>query len=158
VTDPDQGEVPAWETAALDRQRPVTVVGVAVDLPAPHPVLTLREVEHPWREVRIPVGMPEGAAIASALRGVRSPRPMTHDLFVDALERFAVRVERVVVTDFVDSTFHGEVVLTRGDDSATITCRPSDGIALSLRHSYAVPVFATERVLRAAGAGPPDGW
>jgi len=157
VTDPGPTEAQAWEADELDRQRSVTVVGVTVELPSPHPILTLREVEHPWRELRIPVGMPEGAAIASALRGERSPRPLTHDLFAEALQRFAIRVERVVVTDVVDTVFHAEIVMTREGDGASITSRPSDAVALSLRQPYAVPVLVTERLLRGAGAAPRAG-
>ncbi|HMC41955.1 MAG TPA: bifunctional nuclease family protein [Acidimicrobiales bacterium] len=148
----------AGHEGELDRQHPVTIAGVAVELPSPHPVLTVREVEHPWRELRIPVGLPEGTAIASVLRDVRSPRPLTHDLFAAALDRFAVRVERVVITDVVDGTFLAELVLTHGQDSATVPCRPSDGVALSLRVTYPVALFASERLLRAAGAAPRSGW
>jgi bifunctional DNase/RNase len=158
VSDPEHTDPADWETAALDRQRSVVIVGVAVELPSLHPVLTLREVEHPWRELRIPVGMPEGAAIASALRAIASPRPLTHDLFAAALQRFDVRMDRVVVTEVVDATFHAEITLTRGEESASIACRPSDAVALSLRNGYPVPVFATERVLRAGGAAPDAGW
>jgi bifunctional DNase/RNase len=160
VTDPGETEGAALEAEApdeLDRQRSVTVVGVTVELPSPNPVLSLREVEYPWRAVHIPVGMPEGAAIASALRQMRSPRPLTHDLFADVLQRFGIRIDRVVVTDLLDATFHAEIVMAREGESAAITCRPSDGVALSLRHPYAVPVFVTERVLRAAGATPQVG-
>jgi len=163
VTDPGETDRAAANADELDEpdqlnlQRSVTVVGVTVDLPSPHPVLTLREVEYPWRAVHIPVGMSEGAAIASALRQMRSPRPLTHDLFADVLQRFAIRVDRVVVTDLVDATFHAEIVMAREAESAAMPCRPSDGVALSLRHPYAVPVFVTERVLRAAGAAPQVG-
>ncbi|MGA0862978.1 MAG: bifunctional nuclease domain-containing protein [Ilumatobacteraceae bacterium] len=95
--------------------------------------MTLREVESPRRQVEIYIGAPEAAAIKSALDGEATPRPMTHDLFVLALERIGVEVARVVLTRVTEGTYHADLVLTQaGGEETTVSCRPSDGIALAL--------------------------
>ena len=74
MSDPGHHDPADREPAPLDGRRSVVIVGVAVELPSSHPVLTLREVEQPWRELRIPLGMPEGAAISGLAAGIFSAR------------------------------------------------------------------------------------
>ncbi len=114
------------------------------------PVVTLREVESPRRQFEIYIGAPEAAAIKSALDGETTPRPMTHDLFVLALERIGVEVSRVVLTRVTEGTYHADLVLSQaGGDETIISCRPSDGIALALRAHC--PVYALDELLDEVG-------
>lgn len=133
-------------------ERAVTIAGVTVDLPNANPVLTLREIEHPWRELRLPIGMPEGASIAAALKGEQSLRPLTHDLFATVLDRYGIEIARVVLTRVLDGVYHAELVLRAGDDEHVLSCRPSDAVALALRRSRPVPVLVNDEVLDTATA------
>lgn len=124
--------------------------GVRIDRMANAPVVTLREVESPRRQFEIYIGAPEAAAIKSALDGETTPRPMTHDLFVLALERIGVEVTRVVLTRVTEGTYHADLVLAQtGGEETTISCRPSDGIALALRAHC--PVYALDELLDEVG-------
>lgn len=130
--------------------RSLSVRGVRIDRMANAPVVTLREVESPRRQFEIYIGAPEAAAIKSALDGETTPRPMTHDLFVLALERIGVEVTRVVLTRVTEGTYHADLVLSQaGGDETTISCRPSDGIALALRAHC--PVYALDELLDEVG-------
>jgi uncharacterized protein len=71
------------------------VLDVALDLPDQHPVVTLQEVEAPLRAISFPMGLPEGIALATAMRQLDSPRPMTHELFVNVLKAMGVDVVAV---------------------------------------------------------------
>ncbi|MDG1365426.1 MAG: DUF151 domain-containing protein, partial [Acidimicrobiales bacterium] len=62
------------------------LLGVRVEMPANAPMVLLRERSGAGRTVPIFIGAPEATAIALALDGVATPRPMTHDLIRDLLE------------------------------------------------------------------------
>src|SRR5690606_8185062 len=61
------------------------LVGVRVELPSNTPIVLLRETAGQRRVLPIFIGGPEATAIAFALDGVVTPRPMTHDLMKDLL-------------------------------------------------------------------------
>lgn len=78
-----------------------------------------------------------GAALALLLRGVKSPRPLTHDLIGHILAGLGVRILKVVVNDLRDDTFYARLYLEQrtGEDRnlLEIDARPSDSIALALQ-------------------------
>jgi bifunctional DNase/RNase len=131
--------------------RVVEFAGLAVELPATDPVLSLREADPPGRLLRIPIGMAEGVAIAYAWRQLATPRPLTHELFVEALSRFDLRVELVEVTEVKGRSFSGQLRLVGPQRSEVVACRPSDGIALALRQRPPAPILVDDAVLEAAG-------
>jgi bifunctional DNase/RNase len=111
----------------------VRLSAVRVDLHTSTPVVLLEETEGARRSLPIFVGAPEATAIALALQGVELARPMTHDLMTNLLTELGARLERVVVTKLVEATYFAELRLRRGGEDLTVSCRPSDGIALALR-------------------------
>jgi bifunctional DNase/RNase len=121
------------------------LVGVRVELPSNSPIVLLRETGGQRRVLPIFIGGPEATAIAFALDGVVTPRPMTHDLMKDMLDDLAVRVERIVVTDLSDRTFFAEIHLHGADGVHRVSSRPSDAIALAVR--VGAPIFASEEVV-----------
>ena len=69
----------------------MTLVGVRVELPSNQPIVLLQE-EEGERFLPIWIGAFEATAIAFALQGVETARPMTHDLFKNVLDDLAVNV------------------------------------------------------------------
>ncbi|MGH9188377.1 MAG: bifunctional nuclease family protein [Acidimicrobiales bacterium] len=129
------------------------LVGVRVELPTNAPIVLLRERAGQHRLLPIFIGGPEATAIAFALEGVETPRPMTHDLLKDILDDLHVRLERIVVTELRESTFFAEIHMTQNGSSHAVSSRPSDAIALAVRAG--TPIFADEQVLDEA-AYPPE--
>jgi len=125
------------------------LVGVRVELPANQPIVLLKE-KAGTRYLPIWIGAVEATAIAFALQGVETPRPLTHDLFVDVLTTVGARLEAVHVTELRDGTFFAELHLNVAGHTYTVSARPSDAIALASRLED-VPIFATEDVLNEAG-------
>lgn len=114
------------------------------------PFVTLREDVEPHRVLPIFIGPVEAEAIVRAVRGIPSPRPMTHDLFVSVLATLGVAVEYLAITGLVEGAFHAELHLVGPAGAAVVATRPSDGIAVAARTGS--PIYAAEAVLDEAGA------
>ena len=95
------------------------------------------------------IGAAEADAIAVRLQDVSVARPMTHDLFSNALKAFGASVRRVVVNDLNNDTFYARIHIQVNGRSFEIDSRPSDALALAVR--AAAPIFAEEAVLEKAG-------
>ncbi|HTW06177.1 MAG TPA: bifunctional nuclease family protein, partial [Acidimicrobiales bacterium] len=101
------------------------------------------------RTLPIYIGRPEAEAIAGAIQGIVSKRPMTHDLMRDVLNELGVVLDHVVITELKDQTFYAELRLRRGGTNYVISARPSDAIALALRAR--ATIYAEEALLDAEG-------
>lgn len=121
------------------------LVGVRLELPGNSPIVMLREKTDAGRVLPIYIGGPEAAAIAYALEGVRTPRPLTHDLVKNLLDELSVSLARVVVTELREHTFYAELELVLGGATHRLSSRPSDALALAVRTG--TPIFCAEAVL-----------
>jgi uncharacterized protein len=107
------------------------------------------------RYLPIWIGAWEASAIAMRLQGLAAERPLTHDLFAAALDRLGVRVERVVISELTDETYHARIHLERDGVQVEVDARPSDALALAVRAE--VSIYAADEVLaQAALAADPD--
>jgi bifunctional DNase/RNase len=125
----------------------MSLAGVRLELPSNSPIVLLREAGGE-RYLPIWIGQSEAAAIALALQGVVTPRPMTHDLLKNILDEMAVQVESIAITELRDGTFYAVIAMRRNGTSYEISSRPSDAIALAVR--LGCKILANEDVLAEA--------
>ena len=97
------------------------------------------------RHLMIVIGGFEAAAIGYGAEGIRTERPMTHDLLSRFVESLGGKVDRVVIDDLWNGTYYAKIYLTKGDQEIEIDARPSDAIAVAVRMD--VPLYAIEGVL-----------
>ncbi len=95
------------------------------------------------------IGAPEATAIAFALQGVVTPRPMTHDLIRTIIEDLSATLDEVVITELKEATYFAELHLSRGGSKNVISSRPSDAIAVAAR--MATPIFVSDELMEAEG-------
>ena len=126
----------------------LSLVGVRVELPSNQPIVLLKETNGD-RYLPIWIGAVEATAIAFALQGIETPRPMTHDLMRDILRETDTQVEHIVISELVDQTFFALIRMSADGKSSEVSSRPSDAIALAVRIN--APLFAAEEVLEQAG-------
>jgi bifunctional DNase/RNase len=138
-----------------DRGREIEMIveSVRVHMPTGRHVLVLREADA-TRLLMVWVGPWEASAIAMKLQGLTPERPLTHDLFATVLTTLGVVVERIVITDLADETYHARLELARLGERFEIDARPSDAIALAVR--LGVTVFASSDVLDRAATVPDE--
>ncbi len=131
------------------------LAAVRVELPTNNPVVLLQEVSGARRTLPIFIGAPEATAIAFALQGVPTARPMTHDLMRDILNSLGATLERVVITELRMSedgrggTYFAELHLNHSGQAQAVSSRPSDALALAAR--LGTPIFAEDELLDEAG-------
>jgi len=131
--------------------RVMDVEDVSLDLPSAYPAVTLAESEPPMRALVFPVGLPEGTAMAQALRRMDSRRPMTHELFMQVLQRARIEVIALRLVGRDEGNLLAELDLMTPSGRERIDCRPSDGIVLALRMPVPAPILVDERLLDEAG-------
>ncbi|MBL7085085.1 MAG: bifunctional nuclease family protein [Candidatus Omnitrophica bacterium] len=102
------------------------------------------------RTLPIIIGIPEASAIKLKVSGIRTPRPMTHDLLKNIIEQLGATLKRVIIDKLQENTFYAKLVLSDGNDKETvIDARPSDSIALALRARC--PIFTSKDLLDQIG-------
>jgi bifunctional DNase/RNase len=128
----------------------VMILGeLAVPLPQLHAELVLTEAEAPHRSIVIPVALADAATIALAKERQLGPRPSSQELLCEVLAQLNVDVIAVRLTDEQAGVFYAELDLMTQRGRQTLSCRPSDAIALALRQTVPAPILADERLLGA---------
>ena len=100
------------------------------------------------RIVPIWIGSTEAAQMGVALERARFTRPMTHDLFLDALTNLDARIDHVVISDMKGPTFFAKLVVRQGPRLVSLDSRPSDALSLAVRQE--APIYMEEHVLERA--------
>jgi hypothetical protein len=122
----------------------MTIYGVSFDMVGKQPIVLLKTADGN-KFLPIWIGHPEAAAILMRLQDAATPRPMTHDLFTDILERLEARVVRIAVTELRENTFYALITVAVDGTEIEIDSRPSDAIALAVRAE--APIFAADAVI-----------
>jgi len=79
------------------------------------------------------IGLWEAISINTALNNEISPRPLTHDLFLEFLSRYEVTLKALHIDTLENGVYYANLMLTRDTQEEMIDCRPSDGIAIAIR-------------------------
>jgi bifunctional DNase/RNase len=96
------------------------------------------------------VGIYEANAIALEIEKVSTPRPMTHDLIKTLLTGLDAGIRKVVVSELREDTFYAIIWVERNGELISVDSRPSDALALALRHDC--PIFVDDSVLTSSKA------
>ncbi|HOI44211.1 MAG TPA: bifunctional nuclease family protein [Candidatus Aminicenantes bacterium] len=123
------------------------IKGLVVDPISKMPIVVL---EDPGSERILPIwiGVFEANAIALTIENVATPRPMTHDLMKNFLEKLSISIEKIVVNDVRNNTFYALIHCRHNENPLVIDSRPSDAIALALRMNS--PIYVEDDVVQKA--------
>lgn len=122
----------------------VTVEKLGLDSSTNSYVVILRE-KGGKRLLPIWIGQPEAESIMMEIKGVRPPRPLTHDLCKRLITGLGGSLRRVQITQVKENTYFAELHILRGQETIQVDARPSDSIAIALR--LETPIFAQESLL-----------
>jgi uncharacterized protein len=101
------------------------------------------------RRLPIIIGGFEAQSIAIELEKIKTPRPLTHDLFKSFADSFNISINEVIINKFSEGVFYAVLVCSDGNNELEIDSRTSDAIALALR--FKCPIYTYEHIMVAAG-------
>ncbi len=101
------------------------------------------------RRLPIVIGGFEAQAIAVAMERMTPNRPLTHDLFKNAMEVFNVELKEVVINNLLDGIFYARLICLKDGEMVEIDSRTSDALAMAVR--FECPIYTYEFILDAAG-------
>lgn len=96
------------------------------------------------RSFPIVIGIVEIFAIDRRLKGIKAPRPMTHDLLDSVIENLGAKIEKIVINDLRNHTFYAKIHLSLNGRTVEVDSRPSDAIALGAASN--APIYVAEHI------------
>ncbi|MBI3408527.1 MAG: bifunctional nuclease family protein [Planctomycetes bacterium] len=110
-------------------------------------VVMLREVDGD-RSFPIVIGIFEATSIDRRVRGVQSPRPLTHDLLANVIDHLGGDLQDIFISDLREHTYFAKLRIKKDGELVEVDCRPSDAIAIAV--TARVPIFVSEEVISEA--------
>ena len=107
-------------------------------------IIVLREVDGE-RSFPIVIGIFEATSIDRRVKGMQSPRPLTHDLITAVVEQMGGEIQDIVISDLKEHTYFAKLRVRKEGELIDVDCRPSDAIALAV--TARVPIYVSEDVL-----------
>jgi len=109
-----------------------------------HQVIILKELDGE-RSFPIVIGIFEATSIDRRVKGMQSPRPLTHDLIAAVVEQLGGEVQDIVISDLEEHTYFAKLRIRKDGELIEVDCRPSDAIAVAV--TAKVPIYVSEQVL-----------
>ena len=109
-----------------------------------HQIIVLKERDG-QRTFPIVIGLHEAWAIYRAVKGITTPRPLTHDLIGNIIEGLNAGIVKIEINDLRNNTFYAKIILQRNGSLVEIDSRPSDAIALAMQKN--TPIFVARNIL-----------
>jgi uncharacterized protein len=110
-------------------------------------VIMLREVDG-TRSFPIVIGIFEATSIDRRVKGIQSPRPLTHDLLASVIDLLGGELQDIFISELSEHTYFAKLRIRKDDELIEVDCRPSDAIALAV--TAKVPIYVAEEVIEEA--------
>lgn len=91
----------------------------------------------------------EAQRIALEAEGIKSPRPLTHDLLKSMSDSYGVNVKEVFIYSLAEGIFYAKMVTEDKNQEIEIECSVGDAVILS--YVYKCPIYVAMSVMNAAG-------
>lgn len=101
------------------------------------------------RRLPIIIGQSEANSMIMAIEGMKPPRPLTHDLFINSFEAFQIQIQEVIIYSLTEGVFYAHLVCNQNGNILQIDSRTSDALALALR--VRCPIYTFDTILETAG-------
>ncbi len=109
-------------------------------------VICLKEIDGE-RTFPILIGIFEATSIDRRVKEIETPRPLTHDLLVNAVELLGGDFQDVVISELREHTYFAVLRVRHEGELIEIDARPSDAIAVAVSCDPQLPIYVSEDVL-----------
>jgi len=112
----------------------VSNVTMGIDKVSNSPIVFLR-IQDTNVVVPIWIGPCEAGIMAMALKKEVFERPLTHDLYLNTVDKMGYSLKNIVITKIEKNIYHSTIQLINGEeDLLEIDSRPSDAIILAVKN------------------------
>lgn len=87
--------------------------------------------------------------IALKMEDIKTPRPLTHDLFKSLTDATGAEINEVLIQDMVEGIFYAKLTVSNMIGQYEIDCGIGDAISLAML--YKCPIYVSSLVLDSAG-------
>lgn len=102
------------------------------------------------RQFPILIGIFEATSIDRRVKDIPRPRPLTHDLLVNAIEQMGGTLDSVVIRELREHTYFADLRINYEGEIIRVDARPSDAIAIAVTCDPPLPIYVEEEVLEEA--------
>lgn len=127
---------------------PVVIETLIMGSPSTPSCVILRpfgEKKSDGRVLPIWIGVTEATSLAYALEQIKIPRPLTHDLIGNMLNKLDTKVQHINITKSEGTLFYADIALAHQNKLINIDARPSDALAIAVRTKS--PIFVENSVM-----------
>jgi bifunctional DNase/RNase len=101
------------------------------------------------RKIPVIIKPADAQQIAVKLEGIKSMRPLTHDLFKSMTDIFSITFKGIHIYSLLEGIFYSKIIMTNGVEDYDVECTIGDGLALSL--VYKCPIWVNDDIIDSAG-------
>ncbi len=109
-------------------------------------IIILKEDKESNASLTMFVGEPEFLAIAKEKKLVQTPRPLTHELYLNVLAETRIEFLRVEIYDLKEQTYFAQVIYKIDGGENIADARPSDALALAINRN--LPIWVRSKLLK----------
>ncbi len=109
-------------------------------------VIILKEDKDSEASLIMFVGEPEFLAIAKEKKLIQTPRPLTHEFYLNILAETGVEFLRVEIYDLREQTYFAQIIYKINGEERVADARPSDALAMALNRN--LPVWVRSNLLK----------
>jgi len=110
-------------------------------------VIVLSEIDS-TRKLPIIIKAADAQFIAVRMEGVKTPRPMTQDLFKTLTDGYGIDIQEIMIHTVAEGIFYAKMTTTNMVEIFDIECTIGD--ALSMAVLYSCPIYVSNDVMNTA--------
>ena len=84
-----------------------------------HQIIVLKESDG-QRSFPIVIGLHEAWAIDRAVKGIPTPRPLTHDLINNVIEGLGAGLSQIIISDLRNNTFYAKLLVQMNGEKEVV--------------------------------------
>lgn len=112
-------------------------------------VLILSELSNNNKKIPIVIKPTDAQFITVKMENVRTPRPMTQDLFKILTEGYNISIQEVFIHNVIDGIYYARLKTASSRESFDIDCTVGDALSMSVL--YNCPIYVSEDVMEISG-------
>ncbi|SHE81207.1 hypothetical protein SAMN02745164_01192 [Marinitoga hydrogenitolerans DSM 16785] len=122
----------------------VDVITMGLDKVSNSPVVFLR-IEHTNIGLPIWIGACEATYLALAINEQKTPRPLTHDLLLNILEKEGYFLKKIEIINMENDIYYSNIFLEKEENEIIIDSRPSDALILAIKSK--IPIYVKDKLV-----------